>query len=88
MVSTYLDIAEINALDRHVMKMQDWIRELDDFLKLTRKNILNHKGIVSHEQALKKAHEEYDKYIENHLTQVERDYLNVLNKTVEELVKY
>ena len=88
MVSTYLDIAEINALDRHVMKMEDWIRELDDFLKLTRKDILNHKGIVSHEQALKKAHEEYDKYIENHLTQVEKDYLNVLNKTVEELVKY
>ena len=87
MVSAYLDIAEINALDRHVMKMEDWIRELDDFLKLTRKDILNHKGIVSRDQALKKAHEEYDKYIENHLTQVERDYLNVLNKTVKDMVK-
>ena len=68
MVSAYLDITELNALDRRVMKMQDWINELDDFLKLTRKDILNHKGIVSHEQALKKSHEEYDKYMESHLT--------------------
>ena len=87
MVSAYLDIAELNALDRRVMKMQDWINELDDFLKLTRKDILNHKGIVSHEQALKKVHEEYDKYMESHLTQAERDYLTVLNKTVEDLYK-
>ena len=87
MVSAYLDIAELNALDRRVMKMQDWINELDDFLKLTRKDILNHKGMVSHEQALKKAHAEYDKYIESHLTQAERDYLTVLNKTIEDLDK-
>ena len=85
MVSAYLDIAEINALDRRVMKMQDWINELDDFLKLTRKDILNHKGMVSHEQALKKAHEEYDKYMESHLTRAERDYLTILNKTIEDL---
>ena len=87
MVSAYLDIAEINAMDRRPMKMQDWINELDGFFKLTRKDILNHKGIVSHEEALKKAHAEYDKYVERHLTQVERDYLAVLNKTVLELTK-
>ena len=87
MVSAYLDIAELNALNRRVMKMQDWINELDDFLKLTRKDILNHKGIVSHEQALKKAYEEYDKYMESHLTQAERDYLTVLNKTALDLHK-
>ena len=85
MVSAYLDIAELNALDRRAMKMQDWINELDDFLKLTRKDILNHKGMVSHEQALKKAHEEYDKYMESHLTRAERDYLTILNKTIEDL---
>ena len=43
--------------------------------------------MVSHEQALKKAHAEYDKYIESHLTQAERDYLTVLNKTIEDLDK-
>ena len=64
MVSAYLDIAEINALDRHPMTMQDWI---------------------SHKEALKKAHAEYDKYMQNHLTRAEKDYLDVLNKEVNDL---
>ena len=51
MVSAYLDIAEINALRRKVMTMQDWIDKLDDFLKMTHNDILESKGIISHEQA-------------------------------------
>ena len=85
MVSAYLDIAEINALDRHPMTMQDWVNELDTFLKMTRKDILNGSLVVSHKQALKKAHEEYDKYMQNHLTKAEKDYLDVLNKDISEL---
>ena len=87
MVSAYLDIAEINALDRHPMTMRDWINELDSFLKMTRKDILKGSGKISHEQALKKAHEEYDKYMQQHLTIAERDYLEMLNKEVEEIDK-
>ena len=87
MVSAYLDIAEINALDRHPMTMRDWINELDSFLKMTRKDILKGSGKISHEQALKKAHEEYDKYMKKHLTIAERDYLEMLNKEVEEIDK-
>lgn len=87
MVSAYLDIAEINALDRHPMTMQDWINELDSFLKMTRKDILKGSGKISHEQALKKDHEEYDKYMQKHLTIAERDYLEMLNKEVEEIDK-
>ncbi len=85
MVSAYLDIAEINALDRHPMTMQDWIDELDSFLKMTRKDILKGSGKISHEQALKKAHEEYDKYMQTHLTTAEKDYLDVLNKEIEKI---
>ena len=85
MVSAYLDIAEINALERRTMTMQDWINELDSFLKMTRKDILNSKGVISHEQALKKAHEEYDKYMATHLTIAEKDYLDLLNKEVEKI---
>ena len=85
MVSAYLDIAEINALDRHPMTMQDWINELDAFLKMTKKDVLNCSGSVSHEQALKKAHEEYDKYMQKHLTTAELDYLEMLNKEIEEI---
>ncbi len=86
-VSAYLDIAEINALDRHPMTMQDWTNELDSFLKMTRKDILKDNGKISHDQALKKAHEEYDKYMMTHLTIAEQDYLDVLNKEIEEIDK-
>lgn len=87
MVSAYLDIAEINALDRHPMTMKDWVNELDTFLKMTRKDILKDSGKISHEEALKKAHEEYDKYMQNHLTTAEQDYLEILNKEIEEIYK-
>ena len=46
MVSAYLDIAEINALDRHLMTMQDWVNELVSFLKMTRKVILKGSGTM------------------------------------------
>ena len=85
MVSAYLDIAEINALDRHPMTMQDWLNELDMFLKMTKKDILKSSGVISHKEALKKAHAEYDKYMQNHLTRAEKDYLDVLNKEVNDL---
>ena len=40
MVSAYLDIAEINALNMHAMTMEDWKKELDSFLTMTHKEIL------------------------------------------------
>lgn len=85
MVSAYLDIAEINALDKHPMTMKDWTCELDSFLKMTRKDILNNAGTISHEQALEKAHQEYDEYMKNHLTRAEKDYIEVLNKEIKDI---
>ena len=87
MVSAYLDVAELNALDRRPMTMQDWVNELDTFLKMTRKDILSNSGTISHKKALEKAHKEYDKYMQNHLTIAERDYLDILNKEVSEIEK-
>ena len=87
MVSAYLNVAEINALDIHPMTMKDWIMELDSFLKMTRKNILTNAGSVSHEEALKKAHEEYDKYMQSHLTRAEKDYLEIMNIELMEIEK-
>ena len=85
MVSAYLDIAEINALSMHAMTMKDWINELDSFLKMTRKDILNGKGKVSHEKALEKAHQEYDKYMKSHLTTAEKDFLRILGEDIKRL---
>lgn len=85
MVSAYLDVAEINALSMHAMTMKDWTNELDSFLKMTRKDILSGKGTVSHEKALEKAHKEYDKYMETHLTKAEKDYLRILGEDMKKL---
>jgi hypothetical protein len=78
MVTAYLEIAEIQALDRTPMYMADWIEQLDLFLKMTNKNILQHLGSVSHQKAIEKAHSEYEVYKEemkNRITQVEKDFI-------------
>lgn len=85
MVSAYLDVAEINALNMHAMTMKEWIKELDGFLKMTHKDILKGTEKISHEKALKKAHEEYDEYMRNHLTEAEKDYLEVIGEDIKKL---
>ena len=85
MVSAYLDVAEINALNMHAMTMKEWIKELDGFLTMTHKSILEGAGTISHEKALEKAHEEYDKYMKNHLTQAEKDYLEIMGEDIKKL---
>lgn len=85
MVSAYLDVAEINALNMHPMTMKDWIKELDGFLTMTHKEILEGAGKISHEKALEKAHMEYDKYMKSHLTQAEKDYLEIMGEDIKKL---
>ncbi|HPL67839.1 MAG TPA: virulence RhuM family protein [Smithellaceae bacterium] len=66
-VSMYLDFAELQALNRKPMYMRDWIDKLDDFLKLNERDILRHAGKISHNEALAKAHAEYEHYRQAHL---------------------
>lgn len=63
-VSLYLDFAELQAVEGRSMKMIDWIKKLDEFLKASEKKILDNTGKVSHEQAIKKANAEFIKYRE------------------------
>ena len=63
-VSLYLDYAELQALEQHAMTMDDWVKELDYFLKMTRKDILNGPGLVSHQEALEHARKEYEVFKE------------------------
>ena len=88
MVSAYLDVAEINALNMHAMTMKEWVKELDGFLTMTHKEILEGTGTISHEEALKKAHKEYDKYMQNHLTQAEKDYLEIMGEDVKYVAEH
>lgn len=82
-VTAYLDIAEVHALNQEPMYMKDWLETIDDYLKMTRRDILTHSGHISHKQALAKAHTEYDKYknhLAEHLSPVERDFLESIKK--------
>lgn len=88
MVSAYLDVAEINALNMHAMTMKEWVKELDGFLTMTHKEILEGTGTISHEEALKRAHKEYDKYMQNHLTQAEKDYLEIMGEDVKYVAEH
>ena len=63
------------------MYMKDWIETIDDYLKMTRREILTTKGSVSHKQAIEKAHEEYDKYKNKQdelLSNVEKDFVRTI----------
>lgn len=82
-VSLYLDFAELQAKNHTPMYMKDWIRKLDDFLKLSDKELLNHAGKISAELAKTKANNEYAKYqkrIENQLSPVEIHFIDNFEK--------
>ena len=61
-VNAYLEFAELQALDRKPMYMAEWIRKLDDFLRLSDREILTHAGKVSHDDAVAKAELEYERF--------------------------
>ena len=82
-VSMYLDFAELQALNRTTMHMRDWIAKLDDFLKVAGRDILVHSGRISHDEALEKAHAEYERYRKERLNEtspVERDFIEAVKK--------
>ncbi|PJA48524.1 MAG: cell filamentation protein Fic [candidate division SR1 bacterium CG_4_9_14_3_um_filter_40_9] len=85
-VSMYLDFAELQATNGRLMKMQDWIEKLDEFLKASERQILDNAGSISHEEATKKAKEEFEKYKQQNMLDYTSDYDTFLN-TVKKLPK-
>ncbi len=82
-VTAYLEFAELQALNRKPMYMRDWIAKLDDFLKMSGREILTHAGQISHEQALKKAELEFERFRSLHAnepSQVEKDFEEAIKK--------
>ena len=63
-VSLYLDFAELQALNRRSMTMSAWIGKLDDFLRISEREILTHAGKASREAAEQKAELEFSKWRE------------------------
>lgn len=60
LVAMFIDYAELQAEDGILMKMQDCVDAVNSFLQGNRQKILETKGKISHEQAIEKAHKEYD----------------------------
>lgn len=74
-VSGYLDFAERQAERQQVMTMKDWAAHLDNILTMSGEKLLQGAGKVSHEQAIEHATNEYKKYQQRTLSQVEKDFL-------------
>ena len=88
-VSLYLDFAEMQAEEHRPMYMKDWINILDDFLRISRKDILTHAGKISAKLAKEKANKEYDKFKEstmNELSPVEIHFLENFEREQKKLL--
>ncbi len=87
-VSMYLEFAELQAKMKKQMYMKDWIKKLDDFLNISDFEILENKGVISHQKALEKVNAEYEVYkqkTKNELSKVEKDFIEYIEKDVKAL---
>ena len=80
-VTMFIDYAELMAEDEVPMSMADWLRETDNFLKNNRRKVLEGKGTISHEHAVKKAEDIYEQF----RVRQDRDYISQFDR---EMAKY
>ncbi len=85
MVSAFFDLAEIKAQEHKAMTMKDWVNELDKFVNMYGKGVLEGKGKISRKKAEEKAEQEYKKYQVKTLSPVEKDYLKNRKKIEKEV---
>lgn len=87
LVSSYFDLAEINAIEHKPMYMDDYVKQLDTVLSSGNRKLLAGSGTVSHKQAMDKAKSEYRKYQEITLTPVELAYLESIKEISKDIKK-
>ena len=87
LVSGYFDIAEINAIEHKPMYMSDYVEQLDLVLTSSNRKLLKGPGKISHDKAIEKARNEYQKYQVKTLSPVEKEYLNSLKQIEEKSTK-
>ena len=86
-VSAYLDFAELQARGHRPMHMQDWISKLDDFLRLSDRNILTHAGKISHALAEEHAYAQFAQYEEQRRQIESSQPVSDFDRTVEQIKK-
>jgi len=87
-VNAYLEFAELQAMNRKPMTMADWIIKLDDFLKLSGRELLHHAGKISADDAKTKAEQEYKQYrkfLDTQPRRVDSDFEQAAQDTIREL---
>ena len=89
-VSGYFDFAEVQAVRHNPMHMSDYVEHLDRVLSSTGEKVLTGPGKISHDQAMEKAQKEYQRFLIENPSPVEKEYLNTirfLEKTAESMPK-
>ena len=85
LVNMFIDYAELMAEDEHLMSMQDWLNETDRFLQNNRQRVLEGKGSISHDEAVKKASEVYTEFRkkqdEDYVSEFDRETAKYLKGT-------
>lgn len=83
LVNMFIDFAELRALNHKLMFMKDWITTVDKFLDYSDQQILHEAGQISHEMAILKANQEYDKF----RVQQDREFLSDFDRTFANYLK-
>jgi hypothetical protein len=83
LVTMFIDYAELMAEDEVLMSMQDWVDQTDQFLKNNRRQVLDSKGRISHEQAIKKATKEFESF----RVRQDQEYISEFDRQTEKYYK-
>jgi len=86
-VSAYLDFAELQARGHRPMHMREWISKLDDFLRLSERNILTNAGKISHALAEEHAHAQFAQFEEQRRQLEASQPVSDFDRTVEQIKK-
>ena len=83
LVTMFIDYAELMAEDEILMSMQDWVEQTNQFLVNNRREVLDGKGKISHEAAMKKAEQEYEVF----RVKQDKEYISEFDREVEKYLK-
>lgn len=83
LVTMFIDYAELMAEDEVLMGMQDWVEQTNQFLRNNRREVLEGKGKVSHDMAMKKAEKEYEIF----RVKQDQEYVSEFDREVERYLK-
>lgn len=83
LVTMFIDYAELMAEDEILMSMQEWVEQTNQFLRNNRRNVLDGKGKISHDMAMKKAEKEYETF----RIRQDQEYISEFDRQVERYLK-